>query len=220
MVYAEDLRQDCVGYQPSCVTFMLLFIIRWIIKVVSGFKNRLTCNSCEDSQQEHLVPHLLFLFLVGQLLLCTFGAGDAEFPDGCHSDKLPASFSHGEQQPCTASSQWAAYFGQVSRNDRSVDGTVLKEWLDLWVGGITLKQKNFSDTLLYAFITDSGPNSWLSRRCFWERPHELQWRPGPDDPAADQCSRAEAGGDVCAVVPAWTSAAPGCESWEGQGEFS
>lgn len=97
-------------------------------------KIRLTCSYCEDSQQEH---HLLSLFLVGQLLLCTFGAGHAEFPDGCHSDKLPASLSHGEQQSCTASSQWATYFGQVSRNDRSVDGMILKEWLDYgWVGSL------------------------------------------------------------------------------------
>lgn len=73
--------------------------------MASGFKNWLACSSCEDSHQEHLVPHLPYLFLVGQLLLCTFGAGDAEFPDGCHSDKLPASFSHGKQQSCTAGSQ-------------------------------------------------------------------------------------------------------------------
>lgn len=72
-------------------------MISGIIKVASGCKKWLMCSSCEYSKQEHLVPYLCSPFLVGQLLLCTFGAGDAEFPDGCHSDKLPASFSHGEQ---------------------------------------------------------------------------------------------------------------------------
>jgi len=84
---------------------MLLFMIRGIIKAASDLKNRLTCSFCEDFQQEHLVPHLSYPFLVGQLLLCTAGAGDAEFPDGCHSDQLPASVGHGEQQSRTAGSQ-------------------------------------------------------------------------------------------------------------------
>lgn len=172
-----------------------------------------------NTQQEHLDPHLPYLFLVGQLLLCSFGAGDAEFLNGCNSDKLPASLSHGEQQSCTAGTQWAAYIGQVSRNDRSVDGKILK-WLfrviKLWVA-FWPSVMHF----LHAFFiaNGSGPNSWLPRGCFWERPHELQRWSGPDNPAADQCTCAETCGNVCAVIPTWTSAAPGCESWKGQGEW-
>lgn len=79
-------------------------MIKGIVKVVSSYKNQLTWSCCVESRHEHHVPHLLHLFLAGQLLLCTFGAGDAEFPDGCDSDQLPASLSHGEQQPCAASS--------------------------------------------------------------------------------------------------------------------
>lgn len=103
MAYDEDL--GCVGYQPSCLILMLFFTIRGMIKVVSGFRNQLTFSFHEDSEQECLRPHSPDLFLVGQLLLCTFGAGDAEFPDGCHSDKLPASVSHGQQQSRSASAQ-------------------------------------------------------------------------------------------------------------------
>lgn len=120
----------CVGYQPSCLILMLFFMVRGIVKAVSGFRNRLTFNFHEDPEQEHLRPHSPYLFLVGQLLLCTFGAGDAEFPDGCYSDQLPASVSHGQQQSRSASAQRAPYFGQVGGDDGSVDGTILKEGLD------------------------------------------------------------------------------------------
>lgn len=88
-------------------------------------ENFLTLRSlnhwCFDWKQTGPVSLLSFFFAV-KLLHSSPGVGVAHFPNGRHSDQLPAGVSGGQQQPGSARSQWITHSRQDRWNDRPAHG--------------------------------------------------------------------------------------------------
>lgn len=128
-------------------------------------------------------------------------------------DAIQTNFQQASAVGSSSRAQHA--LNELHTQDKTVEMT---DQLMVW----TKHLKTNSNMHRYLTLTcfyPPGSHTGLTRRRFWERQDELQWRSRTDHPPAHQRPCASSCGHVCAVVPSRTQTAPRCQPWEGQGNL-